>query len=71
MKHKDKQEVEKMIGDAFQGFAGDVAEYINYYNDRLSAVEDKLGIEVDGYAESLDKYHKGVASSGWPKEKEQ
>lgn len=67
MKHKDKQECEKMIAEAFQGFAGDVAEYINYYNARLSAVEDKLGIEVDGYAESLDKYHKGVASSRRPK----
>lgn len=63
MKHKDKQEVEKMIAEAFRGFAGDVAEYINYYNARLTAVEEKLGIEVDGYAESLDKYHKGVASS--------
>lgn len=67
MKHKDKQEIGKMIAEAFQGFAGDVAEYINYYNARLSAVEDKLGIEVDGYAESLDKYHKGVASSRRPK----
>lgn len=59
MKHKDRQEIEKMIADAQQAFAGDLAEYINYYNDRLSAVEDKLGIKVEGYAESLDKYRKG------------
>ena len=59
MKHKDQKEVAKMIADAMKGFAGDLAEYINYYNDRLSAVEDKLGIKVEGYAESLDKYHKG------------
>ena len=63
MNHKDKKEIQEMFNDAFQGFAGDVAGYINYYNDRLTAVEEKLGIEVDGYAESLDKYHKGVASS--------
>ena len=56
MKHKDQKEIKKMIDDAFQGFAGDIAAYINYFNDRLSAVEEKLGIKVEGYAESLDKY---------------
>lgn len=56
MKHKDRKEVAKMIADALQGFVGDLAAYINYFNDRLTAVEEKLGIEVEGYAESLDKY---------------
>jgi hypothetical protein len=59
MKHKDRQEIEKMIADAMKGFEGDLAAYINYYNDRLSAVEDKLGIEVEGYHEFLGKSHKG------------
>ena len=59
MKHQDQKEVAKMISDAMQGFAGDLAEYINYYNNRLSAVEEKLGIKVEGYTEFLDKYHKG------------
>ena len=67
MNHKDRKEIQEMFNDAFQGLAGDVAEYINYYNDRLTAIEEKLGIEVDGYAEYLDKYHKRVASSGGPK----
>ena len=59
MKYKDRQEIEKMIADAMKAFAGDLAAYINYYNDRLSAVEDKLGIEVEGYHEFLGKSHKG------------
>jgi len=59
MKHKDAKEIEKMIADAMKGFAGDLAEYINYYNDRLSTVEDKLGIKVEGYHEFLGKSHKG------------
>jgi len=59
MKHKDVKEVEKMIADAMKRFEGDLAEYINYYNDRLSAVEDKLGIEVEEYHEFLGKSHKG------------
>jgi hypothetical protein len=53
------KEVEKMIADALQSFAGDVAEYINYYNDRLSVVEDKLGITVQGYPDHLEKYYEG------------
>ena len=63
MNDKDRKEIKKMIADAHATFAGDIAEYINYYNERLTAVEEKLGIEVDGYAEALEKYHKGVASS--------
>jgi len=59
MKHKDKKEVAKMIADALQGFVGDLAAYINYYNARLTVVEEKLGIKVEGYAEFLDKYGKG------------
>lgn len=58
MKHKDLKEIAKMIDDAMKAFVGDITAYINYYNDRLTAVEEKLGIEVEGYAESLEKYHK-------------
>lgn len=59
MKYKDVQEVQKIIAEALQSFAGDVDEYINYYNDRLTAVEDKLGIAVEGYPTHLEKYYEG------------
>jgi len=53
MKAKDRKEIKKMIDDAMQQFIGDIAEYINYYNTRLEVIEDKVGIEVDGYVEHL------------------
>lgn len=56
MREKDRKEIVKMIADALREFAGDVACYINYYSDRLSAVEDRLGIKVEDYPQYLQKY---------------
>jgi len=53
MIEKDRKELKKMIDDAMQRFIGDIAEYINYYNSRLEVIEDKVGIEVNGYVEHL------------------
>lgn len=53
MNEKDQKEIKKMISDAQQSFAGDIAEYLNYYNERLSNIEDKLGFKIAGYVEHL------------------
>ena len=53
MKEKDRKEIKKMIDDSMKSFAGDIAEYINYYNERLCVLEDKAGLEVAGYVEHL------------------
>lgn len=55
MKEKDRKEIKKMIDDAMQSFIGDITGYINYYNTRLEVIEDKVGIEVDGYIEHLGR----------------
>lgn len=53
MKEKDRKEIKKMIDEAQQSFEGDIAEYINYWNDRLCTLEDKAGLVVSGYVEHL------------------
>ena len=56
MREKDRKEVAKMIADALRELAGDVACYINYYSDRLSVIEDRLGIKVEDYPQYLQRY---------------
>jgi len=53
MKQKDRKEIKKMIDDSMKRFAGDIVEYVNYYDGRLCALEDKAGFEVAGYVEHL------------------
>lgn len=53
MKEKDRKEIKKMIDDAMQIFIGDISAYLNYYNTRLEVIEEKVGVEVNGYVEHL------------------
>lgn len=42
-------EVNELISKAVNMALGDMAEYLNYLNDRIQACEDKLGIETNEY----------------------
>ena len=45
--------IRELIEEAHKDALGDMAEYLSYLNDRLSAVEDKLNMPVLDYEEEL------------------
>ena len=42
-------EIDERISKAVNMALGDMAEYLNYLNDRIQACEDKHGIETNEY----------------------
>lgn len=54
---KEKKEVKKMIADATSMALGDMAEYLNYLNDRIIALEKTQGINAPAYSENEVAVH--------------
>jgi hypothetical protein len=53
LNEKQENRVRELIEEAHKDALGDMAEYLSYLNDRLSAVEDKLNMPVLDYEEEL------------------